>query len=92
MLDMVIHSHRGPECPIDDPAPVEKVASDEHAAACGVKVLGQYVSPPEHRLFFILEADNYEKIIMFLHPLAKIGTNRIHPIADLREVNEMLNK
>lgn len=90
MLYMVIHKHRGAECPIDDPAPVEKVASDEHAAACGVKVLGRYVAPPEHRIFFVLEADEYEKVIMFLHPLAKIGTHRIHPVADLRDINDML--
>jgi len=92
MLFMVIHKHTGAECPVDTPAPVEKVASDEHAVECGVKVLGKYVSPPEHRIFFILEADTYEKIIAFLQPLAKIGTHRIHPVTDLATEIKILNK
>lgn len=92
MLYMTIHRHTGADCPVDAPAPIEKVASDEHAAECGVKVLGRYISPPEHKLFFILEADEYEKIVAFFRPLMKIGTHQIHPITNLGRAIEILTK
>lgn len=90
MLFMVIHTHTPELCPSDKPEMVKKtvdvVASNAHAKKCGVKVLGSYIAPPEHVLFFILESDDYGKIVDFFRPLMKMGTPRIIPIGILGEV------
>jgi hypothetical protein len=51
-------------------------------------VFGSYHAPPEHTLFFILEADRYEKIIDFMKPLMTLGTANIVPVSPLGDVVE----
>ncbi len=59
------------------------VESDEHAKKTGVKVLGRYIAPTEHRIFFIVEAESYKSITDFLKPMMKMGTPRITPVSEL---------
>lgn len=45
---------------------VDVLAQENHARKSKVKVLASYIAPPEHTLYFILEADSYEAITEFL--------------------------
>jgi uncharacterized protein with GYD domain len=85
MLFVAIHEHAPESCPADDPAPVHKLANAKHIRDSGVKVLGSYIAPPEHQLFFILEADDYSQVVRFFRPLMKIGTPDIVPVQTLAE-------
>ena len=77
MLFHIEHIHTPELCPSDNPKKIEEtvsvVESDEHAKETGVKVLGRYIAPTEHRLFFLVEADSYEAITDFLKPMMKDG-------------------
>ncbi len=85
MLFIVTHEH-GPElCPSDNPAPVHKMADESHIKESGVKVVGAYVAPPEHVSFFVLEADDYSKVVRYLKPMMKIGTPDIVPVQELSD-------
>jgi hypothetical protein len=90
MLFMVIHTHTPELCPSDKPELIKKttdvLTSKAHAKKCGVKVLGSYIAPLEHTLFFIIESDDYGKIVDFFRPYMKIGTPRIIPVGVLEEV------
>ena len=87
MLFHIEHIHTPELCPSDNPKKIEEtvsiVASDEHAKKTGVKVLGRYIAPTEHRLFFIVESASYESITGFLKPMIKMGTPRITPVSEL---------
>ena len=87
MLFHIEHIHTPELCPSDNPKKIEEtvsiVASDEHAKKTGVKVLGRYIAPTEHRLFFIVESASYESITDFLKPMIKMGTPRITPVSEL---------
>ena len=87
MLFHIEHIHTPELCPSDNPKKIEEtvsiVASDEHAKKTGVKVLGRYIAPTEHRLFFIVESASYESITDFLKPMIKLGISRITPVSEL---------
>ncbi len=87
MLFHIEHIHTPELCPSDNPKKIEEtvsiVASDEHAKKTGVKVLGRYIAPAEHRLFFIVESASYESITDFLKPMIKMGTPGITPVSEL---------
>jgi hypothetical protein len=89
MIFHITHIHSPELCPSDNPEKVEKtvsiVASDSHAKAAGVKVLGRYIAPAEHILYFIIEVDNYEAVTEYLRPMMKMGTPRITPVSVLGE-------
>lgn len=85
MLFIAIHTHTPETCPADNPIPVHQLADEKHIKDSGVKVLGSYVAPPEHILYFILEADDYAQIVRYLRPMMKIGTDRIVPVQTLAE-------
>lgn len=90
MLFVVTHEHPPELCPSDNPELVKKtvsiVASKAHAEKSGVKVLGSYIAPPEHVLFFIIESNDYGKIVDFFRPMMKMGTLRIMPVSVLEDV------
>lgn len=79
--------HTPESCPSDDPEKAKKttglLSQESHAKESKVKVLATYIAPPEHTLFFILEADRYEPIIEFFRPSMKIGTSGIVPVSSL---------
>ncbi len=81
---MATHVHTPELCPVDDPSKVGRtlgvLAQGSHARKSRVKVLGSYIAPPEHTLFFILEADSYEAVIDFFEPGMKLGTLRVTPV------------
>jgi hypothetical protein len=85
MLFVAIHQHAPELCPADNPAPVHQLADQEHIRAAGVKVLGSYIAPPEHTLYFLLEADDYAQVVRYFRPMMKIGTPRIVPVQALQE-------
>ena len=85
MLFVVTHEHAPELCPSDDPAPVHKMADENHIRESGVKVVGAYVAPPEHVVYFVLEADDYAQVVRYLRPMMKIGTPDIVPVQTLAE-------
>jgi len=92
MLFVVTHEHTPESCPADDPAPVHKMADENHIKESGVKVLGSYVAPPEHVVYFVLEADDYAQVVRYLRPMMKIGTPDIVPVQTLAETAGMFPK
>ncbi len=92
MLFVVTHEHTPDLCPSDDPAPVNKLADENHIKESGVKVLGSYVAPPEHVFFLVLEADDYGQVVKYLRPLMKIGTPDIVPVQTLTEALGIFSK
>ena len=86
MQFMITHRHTPDNCMADDPAPVKKVANDaDHAKECGVKVLSSHLAPPEHIFYFLVEADDYGKVIAFLRPLMTKGDHDIVPVQPASE-------
>ncbi len=85
MLFVAIHEHSSESCPADDPAPIHQMANAKHIKDSGVKVLGSYIAPPEHELYFVLEADDYAQVVKYFRPLMKIGTPDIVPVQTLPE-------
>jgi hypothetical protein len=85
MLFVVTHEHTPESCPADDPAPVHKMADENHIKESGVKVLGAYVAAPEHVMYFVLEAEDYGHVVRYLRPMMKIGTPDIVPVQTLAE-------
>jgi uncharacterized protein with GYD domain len=90
MLFVVTHVHPPELCPCDNPELVKKtvgvMGSKAHAEKSGVRVLGSYMVPEEHTFFFIIESNDYGKIMDFFKPIAKLGTLRITPVGVLGEL------
>ena len=85
MLFVVTHEHAPELCPADDPAPLHKLADEDHIKESGVKVVGSYVAAPEHTFYLVLEADDYAQVVRYLRPMMKIGTPDIVPVQTLAE-------
>lgn len=89
MLFVAIHRHTAESCPSDNPVNVHELIRPEHAAQCGVKVLGGYVAPPEHLIFHVLEADpdlsRDASIVKFYRPIMTMGDAEITPVQTLEE-------
>ena len=87
MLFVATHVHTPELCPSDNPELVKKtvsvVASKAHAEKSGVKVLGSYIAPEEHVLFFVIESNDYTKIMDFFRPIMKMGTLKLTPVSTL---------
>jgi len=87
MLFVATHVHTPELCPSNNPELVKKtvsvVASKAHAEKSGVKVLGSYIAPEEHVLFFIIESSDYTKIVDFFRPIMKMGTLKLTPVSTL---------
>ncbi len=88
MLFVVIHTHTPELCPSGDPEKARKtidvLGQEAHALKAGVKVLGSYIAPPEHTIFFIIESESYEALVDFFRPQMKVGTLRVIPVSPLR--------
>jgi uncharacterized protein with GYD domain len=87
MLFVATHVHTPELCPSNNPELIKKtvsvVASKAHAEKSGVKVLGSYIAPEEHALFFIIESGDYAKIVDFFRPIMKMGTLKLTPVSTL---------
>ena len=87
MLFLAIHVHTPELCPSDNPELVKKtvsvLATKAHADKSGIKVLGSYIAPEEHMLFFIIESSDYTKIVDFFRPIMKMGTLKLTPVSTL---------
>ncbi len=60
---------------------------EQHATDCEVTLHGFYLNSNEHTFYFILEADTYVKISMFLgvNPVLTHHTAKITPVVTLEE-------
>ena len=85
MLFLVTHEHTAETCPVDNPKQVRQLLDAKHIKDAGAKVVGSYIAPPEHVLYFVLEADDYSKVVKYLRPMMKIGTPDIVPVQTLEE-------
>ena len=85
MLFVVTHEHAAEACPADNPTMVVQTIDEKHISECGVKVLGAYVAPAEHMLYYIIEADDYSQVVRYLRPLMFIGAADIVPVLTIQE-------
>lgn len=85
MLFIATHEHTPEACPADNPTQVHQMVNEEHIKESGVKVLGSYVAPPEHVLYFVLEADEYAQVVRYFRPLMKMGSVDIVPVQTIAE-------
>ncbi len=85
MLFVATHEHSPEVCPVDNPAPIHQLANEKHIKESGVKVLGSYIAPPEHTLYFVLEANDYAQIVRYFRPMMKLGSPSIVPVQTLAE-------
>ncbi len=90
MLFVAIHTHTPESCPLVDVQPIMQLADGEHIKKSGVKVLSGYAAPPEHTMFFVLEADDYSQIVRFFQPMMTIGVPRIIPVQTFEDAVEAL--
>lgn len=67
--------------------------SQKVAKKAGVKLLGSYIAPSEHTLFFIIEADRLSNIEQYtFNTLALTGSVRITPIMAVEETTKMARR
>jgi hypothetical protein len=85
MLFVAIHEHRPETCPADLPNPMHQMMDEEHITASGVQVVASYAAPPEHTVFFVLEATEYSQLVQYFRPLMTIGTPRIYAVQPFGE-------
>ena len=85
MLFIATHEHTPEACPADNPTQVHQMVNEEHIKESGVKVRGSYVAPPEHVLYFVLEADEYAQVVRYFRPLMKMGSVDIVPVQTIAE-------
>jgi hypothetical protein len=85
MLFIATHEHTPEDCPADNPTQVHQMVNEAHIKESGVKVLGSYVAPPEHVLYFVLEADEYAQVVRYFRPLMKMGSVDIVPVQTIAE-------
>jgi len=89
MLFVATHLHTPELCPSDNPENVKKtvgvMASKSHAEKSGVNVIGSYIAPEEHVLYFVIESNDYSKIVAFFRPIMKMGTLKLTPVSTLAD-------
>ncbi len=89
MLFMVTHEHSAETCPADDPKMVHQMIDKGHVSNTGVKVLGAYVAPAEHVLYFVIEASEYSQVVRYLRPLMNTGTADVVPVLTVAEATSI---
>jgi hypothetical protein len=85
MLFVVTHTHDAENCPADNPGPMYDLMEEDHIKESGVTVVSSYAAPPEHTLFFVIEADDYSQVVRYFRPLMTIGNQRIVPVQPFGE-------
>lgn len=64
---------------------------DQKAGEAGVEVRGSYVTPNEHRFYFILESDSFDAVSTFLGPpLLHDHAAHVAPVLTFGEAEEAL--
>ena len=79
MLFLAIQSHTPENCPLNDPncSPLFDLKVPN------VEIKAMYASPPEHKLYFIIETDSYEAIQQMFQSGMTRSSVEIKPIIDL---------
>tara|TARA_B100000686_G_C16673197_1_gene907647 strand:+ start:766 stop:1050 length:285 start_codon:yes stop_codon:yes gene_type:complete len=84
MLFHITHSHEEQTCPINN----QDVLRDSFGKVMssltdnGVEVIGWWVDPPAHQMFFVVEADSAEVVYDGLQPIIDRGTCITQPVLD----------
>ena len=75
------HRHTGPTCFSKDDSK-KKLFEDliTNASENGVKIHQYLKNAPEHRFFFVLEAENYDSIHNFFMPVLTLGDIEVVPV------------
>jgi hypothetical protein len=90
MLFVATHEHTPNVCPGMNPEPIVALTDEEHIRQSGVKVIHASVAPPEHTMFFVIEAEDYSQIVRYFRPMMMIGTPRIVPVQTFDEALAVL--
>jgi hypothetical protein len=75
-LFLVEHSHTPETCPTRNPEMVRQLrahVSEENTSRMGIRILGDWVSEPEHQVVFIVEADTAQTVENLAAPFRGAG-------------------
>jgi hypothetical protein len=88
MLFFITQTHEPDNCP-KDMGGFRKVFINEKVE--GVVLKDVYVEHGSHKIFYIVETDNYDNLVKFLEPGMLKCTSSISPVSSL-PVSEILKK
>jgi hypothetical protein len=88
MLFHVTHTHTWESCPYHDP---EKAKATFGAALSGIadtgaKLVGAWVDPPAHKMFFVIDAETVQQVEAAMAPIIDIGLAETRPVSDAADV------
>ena len=81
-LFVVRHQHTAENCPAQDPyagAGLLNYLSRPNVSRHGVRIHGEAVVQGEHTVYFIVDADDEERLRSFMQPFQQAGTVDIYP-------------
>ena len=90
MLFHITHHHDETTCPAHD----EEAGNISFGAVLTSlqenvdEIIGAWVDPPGHDLFFVVEANEVSQIFAGLWPIIPAGTAKIQPVADVAKMME----
>ena len=79
MLFLITQTHTPESCPID--AGGREALHEDPQKVTGVKVVTAFAAYPEHVLYYLVEANNYDAIQKFLTPGFKRCTAVVTPVS-----------
>lgn len=89
----VVHTHTAEECPAakgyKDPRWIEtfaKILDPDWAQERRVELKHALISGPQHVLFLILDAPDFQNVSYFLTPIQSFGHAQITCVSDLKEL------
>ena len=84
MLFHVTHTHEPDVCPYHDPGRIRdrlgRLVDD--TGNTGARLLGAWVDPAGHALFFVIDAASAEEIEEVLAPMIDAGRAEVRPVAE----------
>jgi hypothetical protein len=89
MLFLIMQTHDLDHCPAkegrDSLKEYYRSLQADIAEKLGVEVLGLYTAPLHHAQFLILQADDFESLSEYLHPLYERGRVEVFPATSFSE-------
>ncbi len=78
MLFMITQTHVPETCPIDSGGAETLIEK----GAQGVKVKGRWGAWSQHKIWYLVEADDVQAIQRFLDPGMKLATSTVEPVGE----------
>lgn len=78
MRFLIVQTHSSEACPVDDGGPETLFENPDNIE--GLEVIAAYGAYPEHKLYYIVETDDYSNIEKFLLPGRKKCRVKVTPV------------